>query len=117
MTNISLSLNTASDVGPVHQLSGKVRKPQSPGFNTGSCPEVWGKTCLGLISFVEKADFHLLSQDTIIIYTEFAATMVLGASEKKISSLSSNLNNILKYYFKFRSYPARAIHKMRPLWY
>ena len=36
---------------------------------------------------------------------------------EKISSLSSNLNNILKYYFKFRSYPARAIHKMRPLWY
>ena len=70
-----------------------------------------------LMKIVEKADFHLLSQDTIIIYTEFAATMVLGASEKKISSLSSNLNNILKYYFKFRSYPARAIHKMRPLWY
>jgi hypothetical protein len=90
VTNISLSLNTASDVGPVHQLSGKVRKPQSPGFNTGSCPEVWGKTCLGLISFVEKADFHLLSQDTIIIYTDFAATMVLGASEKKNSSLDGH---------------------------
>ena len=48
------------------------------------------------LKIVEKADFHLLSQDTIIIYTEFAATMVLGASEKKNSSLTGTLSSNLK---------------------
>ena len=43
-----------------------------------------------LMKIVEKADFHLLSQDTILIYTDFAATMVLGASEKKNSSLDGH---------------------------
>ena len=51
-----------------------------------------------LMKIVEKADFHLLSQDTIIIYTEFAATMVLGASEKKNSSLTGTLSSNLKQY-------------------
>ena len=49
-----------------------------------------------LMKIVEKADFHLLSQDAIIIYTEFAATMVLGASEKKNSSLTGTLSSNLK---------------------